>query len=282
MEPQTSRTDWLKVTAQEREDYYHESKNLLDQLQLPTDVGHCQNFNCPDEKHLEETENLYADLTFASFGQDSRLSDSRVLGKFPRSQHRPSLITPPRLKVPAHIDPVNHWSFRKADWKCFCLLTGEFVERLPPPDTPNIERAYQDFCKSLLSAAKQCISRGRRNKYVPGWEKSPRPSITPSSEHHWGLTLTEPLRPYSLGQNRRCTSGGMKLLIPSTYCTLVARRGEDQQTYWQVRMLLPRVLRLHKFHRLATCEERGTQDWRLQVHQTPQQAAVRPMEDCNT
>jgi len=65
MEPQPSRIDWLKVTAQEREDYYNESKNLLDQLQLPTEVRHCQNFNCTDEKHLEETENLYAELATA-------------------------------------------------------------------------------------------------------------------------------------------------------------------------------------------------------------------------
>jgi len=47
------------------------------------------------------------DLAFASFGQDSRLPDRRVLGKFPRSQHRPSLMTPPRFKVPAHSDPVK-------------------------------------------------------------------------------------------------------------------------------------------------------------------------------
>jgi len=65
MEPQPSRMDWLKVMAQEREYYYHESKNLLDQLQLPTEVRHCQNFNCIDEKHLEEIENLYAELTSA-------------------------------------------------------------------------------------------------------------------------------------------------------------------------------------------------------------------------
>ena len=32
MEPQPSRIDWLKVTAQEKEDYYHKSKNLLGQL----------------------------------------------------------------------------------------------------------------------------------------------------------------------------------------------------------------------------------------------------------
>jgi len=47
----------------------------------------------------------------------------------------------------------------------------ESVERLPPPDTPDIERAYQDFCESLLSAAKQCIPRGRQKNYVPCRDK---------------------------------------------------------------------------------------------------------------
>ena len=68
-------------------------------------------------------------LAFASFSQDSRLPDRRVLGKFPRSQHWPSLITQPRFKVPAHSDPVKRWNFRKTDWKRFCLLTGDSVER---------------------------------------------------------------------------------------------------------------------------------------------------------
>jgi len=44
-------------------------------------------------------------------------------------------------------------------------------------DTPNIERAYQDFCESLLSAAKQWIPRDRRKNYVPCWDKSARPYI---------------------------------------------------------------------------------------------------------
>jgi len=66
---------------------------------------------------------------------------------------------------------VKRWSFRKADWKRFCLLTSESVERLPPPDTPDIERAYQDFCESLHSAAKQCIPHGARKNCVPCWEK---------------------------------------------------------------------------------------------------------------
>jgi len=34
----------------------------------------------------------------------------------------------------------------------------------------------------------------------------------------------------------------------------------NQQTYWQVWTLLPRVPRLGKFHRLAIGEEQGTQD----------------------
>jgi len=101
------------------------------------------------------------DLAFASFGQDRR-----ILRAFPRS-HRPSLISPPRFKVPAHSDPVKRWNFHKADWKRFRLLTDESVDRLPPPDTANIEKAYQDFCKSLLSAVEQCIPRGRRKNYVP-------------------------------------------------------------------------------------------------------------------
>jgi len=111
------------------------------------------------------------DLAFASFGQDSRLPDRRVLAKFPRSQHRPSLITPPRLKVTAHSDPVKRWKFRMADWKRFCLHTGESIERWPPPNTSNIEKAYQDFCKSEIRTAKHCIPRGRRKNYVPCWDK---------------------------------------------------------------------------------------------------------------
>jgi len=83
------------------------------------------------------------------------------------------LITPPRLKVPGHSDPVKSWNFRKPDWKRICLLTDESIERLPPPDTTNTEKTQhrEEFCASLLSEAKQCIPRGRRKNYVPCWDK---------------------------------------------------------------------------------------------------------------
>ena len=40
------------------------------------------------------------DLTFVSVGPDSRVPDRSILEKFPRSQHRPSPIVPPRLALP--------------------------------------------------------------------------------------------------------------------------------------------------------------------------------------
>ena len=51
----------------------------LDQLQVPTKVKHCQNFNCTDEKHLEEIENLYAELTSALLAAAS--SAIKITGK---------------------------------------------------------------------------------------------------------------------------------------------------------------------------------------------------------
>ena len=160
-----------------------------------------------------------------SFGQYSRLPDRRVLGELHGSQHRPSLVTPPKLKVSAHSDPMKHWNFRKAGRKRFCLLTDEFVERLPPLDTSNIERAYQDFARATarrwrpnnlfprsnnISQVKQCIPRGCRKNYsmCHAGTKSARPSIAPLPEPQWGLTLIEPLRPYYLGSGRRSRIDG--------------------------------------------------------------------------
>ena len=124
------------------------------------------------------------DLAFASVGQDNRLPDRHVLGKFPRSQHRPSLIMSPKLQTPASSDPVKRWNFRKADWKRFCFLTRKSVERLPPPD---IDKAYQELHESLLFASEQCILLSRRKNYVPCWEKECETLslLPPSPSGYW-------------------------------------------------------------------------------------------------
>ena len=47
------------------------------------------------------------DLAFASIGPNSCLLDRCVLEKFPRSQHRPSLITPPTFAMAVPSMPVK-------------------------------------------------------------------------------------------------------------------------------------------------------------------------------
>ena len=56
------------------------------------------------------------DLTFVSVGPDSRVPDRRVLEKFHRSQHQPSLIVPPRLALPVPSKAAKRWNIRKANW----------------------------------------------------------------------------------------------------------------------------------------------------------------------
>ena len=110
------------------------------------------------------------DLAFASVGPNSRLPDRRVLDKFPWSQHRPSLITPPRFAMAVPSMPVKRWNFRKAKWSRYIALTNKFAKTLLPPDSLDVDAAYQDFCNTIKKAAKKTISRGYRNNYIPCWD----------------------------------------------------------------------------------------------------------------
>ena len=106
------------------------------------------------------------DLAFASVGPNSCLPDRRVLNKFPRSQHRPSLITPPRFAMAVPSMPVKRWNFRKAKWSQYIALMNKFAKTLLPPDSLNVDAAYQDFCNTIKKAAKKTIPRGYRNNYI--------------------------------------------------------------------------------------------------------------------
>ena len=72
------------------------------------------------------------DLVFASVGPNSCLMDRRVLEKFPRSQHRSSLITPPRFAMAVSSMTVKRWNFRKAKWSHYIALTNKFAKTLLP------------------------------------------------------------------------------------------------------------------------------------------------------
>ena len=110
------------------------------------------------------------DLAFASVGPNSRLPDRYVLDKFPRSQHQPSLTTTPRFAMAVPSMPVKQWNFRKARWSHYIALTNKFAKTLLPPDSLDVDAAYQDFCNTIKKAAKTTIPRGYRNNYIPCWD----------------------------------------------------------------------------------------------------------------
>ena len=110
------------------------------------------------------------DLAFASVGPNSRLPDRRVLDKFPRSQHRPSLITSTRFAMAVPSMPVAQRNFRNAKWSHYIALTNKFAKTLLPPDSLNVDAAYQDFCNTIKKAAKKTLPSGYRNNYIPSWD----------------------------------------------------------------------------------------------------------------
>ena len=51
--------------------------------------------------------------------------------------------------------PVKRWNFRKAKWSHYIALTTKFAKTLLPPDSLDVDAAYQDFCNTIKKAAKK-------------------------------------------------------------------------------------------------------------------------------
>ena len=67
--------------------------------------------------------------------------------------------------------PAKQRNFRKAKWSHYIALTNKFANTLLPPDSLDVDAAYQDFCKTIKKAAKKTIPCGYRNNYVPCWDR---------------------------------------------------------------------------------------------------------------
>ena len=117
------------------------------------------------------------DLAFASVAPNSRLPDRRVLDKFPRLQHRPSLITPPRFALAMPSMSVKLYNFYKAKWSHYIALTNKFAKTLLPPDSLDVDAPYQDFCNIIKKAAKRTIPRGIKTTIFRAGMRSVNPSI---------------------------------------------------------------------------------------------------------
>ena len=66
--------------------------------------------------------------------------------------------------------PVKRWNFRKAKRSYYIALTNKFAKTLLPPDSLDVDAAYQDFYNTIKKAAKQTIPREYRNNYIPCWD----------------------------------------------------------------------------------------------------------------
>ena len=66
--------------------------------------------------------------------------------------------------------PVKRWNFRKAKWSHYIALTNKFAKTLLPPDSLDVDAAYQDFCNIIKKAAKKTIPREYQNNYVSCWD----------------------------------------------------------------------------------------------------------------
>ena len=107
-------------------------------------------------------------LAFANV--TSTLPQRLVLDSFPRSQHRPSFITPRNPVEPIPTKDVKRWNFRKAKWEQFAHLVKSEIDTLPSPCTPDPNIAYTAFCQLLSQSAKKTIPRGCRQQYIPTWD----------------------------------------------------------------------------------------------------------------
>ena len=170
------------------------------------------------------------DLAFASVGSNSCLPDRRVPEKFPRSQHRLSFITPTRcllhhiaMAVPRM--PVKRWNFRKAKWNHYIALTNKFEKTLLPPDSLDLDAAYQDFCNTIKKAAKKTTPAGIEITIFRVGMQSVNLSIKPSCSL---LRETTQVCLLQLCLPSLTESGGIdgpKLFGASTSHTLVEKRG---------------------------------------------------------
>ena len=66
------------------------------------------------------------------------------------------------------VNPVDR--FHKAKWSHYIALTNKFAKTLLPPDSLDVDAAYQHFCNTIKKAAKKTIPRGYRNNYIPCWD----------------------------------------------------------------------------------------------------------------
>ena len=79
-------------------------------------------------------------------------------------------LTSARFAMAVPSMPIKRWNFCKTKWSHYIALTNKFAKTLLPPDSLDVDAAYQDFCNTIKKAAKKTIPRGYQNNYIPCWD----------------------------------------------------------------------------------------------------------------
>src|SRR5436190_200869 len=108
------------------------------------------------------------DLSFSSC--DSSLvpipAKRKVLGTFPHSQHRPVVVSLGIQISLIQSFPLPRWNFGKANWGNFTKRLDDSVRFIKP-----VIRNYDQNMSLVNHVATQCIPRGFREEFVPGWNQ---------------------------------------------------------------------------------------------------------------
>ena len=92
-----------------------------------------------------------SDLAFANI---SPSPERLVLNPFPKSQHRPSLISPFNPIRPIPSKAVKRWNFQRANWLRFTRLVDNKIRRLPEPASSDLHLFAKFICKDEHLSAK--------------------------------------------------------------------------------------------------------------------------------
>jgi len=105
-----------------------------------------------------------------------------VLGKFPWSQHQPSLITPPKFKVPVHSDPVKHGTFARWVWSAFAYLQMNLLRDCRLRTHQTLSGHTKIFTRSNYQRPNNASHVAAGRTMCHAGTKSARPSINPLPE----------------------------------------------------------------------------------------------------
>ena len=86
--------------------------------------------------------------------------------------------------------PVKQWNFHKAKWSHYIALMNNFAKTLLPPDSLDVDAAYQDFCIIIKKAAKKTIPRRYRNNYILCWDAECESLYQTFLQSSWGDNLS--------------------------------------------------------------------------------------------